>query len=139
MTSASAGALTAVPTAAIFPSRRSTLPFRIVGPAAVMIVTSRISVARVGGAVYVLGNGSALGADTAPAPTGARALSVRAAAVGEAGPGCGAVVVCAGAQLTTSAAAASVRVRIAGVCLRKRLECRRPGRMLNAGRRAQRR
>ena len=46
MTSASGGALTVAPTAAILPSRRRTLPFRIVGPAAVMIVTLRINVVR---------------------------------------------------------------------------------------------
>src|SRR6476661_1951415 len=46
MTTASDGAVTLVPTSAILPSRRSTLPLRMVGPAAVRIVTLRISVGR---------------------------------------------------------------------------------------------
>src|SRR5512132_3566283 len=87
ITSASAGALTVVPTAAIVPSRSSTLPLRIVGPAAVMIVTSRISVAREGGITYVLGNGSALGREIAPAPGGVRPVSARAPAAGVVGRG----------------------------------------------------
>ena len=40
--------VTEVPTSAIFPSRRSTEPFVIVGPAPVMIVALRISVVRRG-------------------------------------------------------------------------------------------
>src|SRR5687768_8265168 len=88
MTSASVGALTVVPTAAILPSRSSTLPFRMVGPAAVMMVTSRMSVARATGATYVLGNGSALGADTAPAPGAGLLVSGRAAVAAVAGRGC---------------------------------------------------
>src|SRR5688572_32726761 len=105
MTSASCGALTVVPTAAILPSRSRTLPFRMVGPAAVMIVTSRINVARDAGATYVLGKGSALGADTAPAPGAGRPVSGRAAAVvaGVAGRGEVVGVTCAGAQATNTA------------------------------------
>jgi hypothetical protein len=40
---ASAGASTDVPSAAILPSRTSTDPFAIAGPAAVMMVTLRIT------------------------------------------------------------------------------------------------
>src|ERR1044072_2930677 len=68
ITTASGGALTAVPTAAIFPSRSNTEPFTIVGPAAVIIVTLRISVARRGKGLYVLGNGSAFSIDAPPGP-----------------------------------------------------------------------
>jgi hypothetical protein len=45
-TTASAGASTDWPTAAIFPSRRRIAPSRIVGPAAVRMVTLRITVGR---------------------------------------------------------------------------------------------
>ena len=88
ITSASAGASTVAPTSAILPSRMSTLPLRIVGPAAVRIVTLRISVGRDGNGGYVLGNGSALGVETAPAnrpqdlPVAARALAHRAPRLG---------------------------------------------------------
>jgi hypothetical protein len=41
---------------------------RIAGPAAVRMVTLRITVARIAKGRYVLGNGSALGAESAPAP-----------------------------------------------------------------------
>jgi hypothetical protein len=46
ITKASAGASIDAPTAAIFPSRKSTDAFAIVGPAAVMTVALRISVVR---------------------------------------------------------------------------------------------
>src|ERR1051326_1860121 len=46
MTTASDGALTDVPTAVILPFERMTEPFRIVGPAAVRIVTFRMTVGR---------------------------------------------------------------------------------------------
>src|SRR4051812_33529167 len=46
ITTASLGAVVVAPTSAIFPSRSSTLPPRIVGPAAVRMVTLRISVGR---------------------------------------------------------------------------------------------
>src|SRR6478609_9598475 len=48
ITSASLGAETDDPTSAILPSRSSTLPLRIVGPAAVRMVTLRMSVVRDG-------------------------------------------------------------------------------------------
>src|SRR5262245_50229318 len=68
MIKASAGDSTEVPTAAIFPSRISTEPFAIVGPAAVMIVALRIRVVRRGNGLYVLGKGSALGNEVPPGP-----------------------------------------------------------------------
>src|SRR5262245_34998442 len=68
MIKASAGDSTEVPTAAIFPSRISTEPFAIVGPAAVMIVALRITVVRRGNGLYVLGKGSALGNEVPPGP-----------------------------------------------------------------------
>ena len=48
ITNASGGAFTDVPTATILPSRRSTEPFAIEGPAAVMMVALRIRVVRRG-------------------------------------------------------------------------------------------
>src|SRR5689334_11915995 len=80
ITSASAGAVTFAPTCAILPFVRSTAPLRIVGPAAVRIVTLRMTVGRDAYGRYVLGKGSALGAETAPAPAafdGRAALSRR--------------------------------------------------------------
>src|ERR1051325_3381856 len=83
-TTASDGAARLVPTAAIFPSRSRTAPFEIDGPAAVITVTLRISVVRDGNGLYVLGNGSALGTDTAPGPgpVGFAAAGCAALAVG---------------------------------------------------------
>src|ERR1043166_3857666 len=79
ITTASAGAVIDVPTAAIFPLRNSTEPFAIEGPAAVMIVALRISVVRLGNGLYVLGKGFAFGDDVPPGPGGvAGALSERA-------------------------------------------------------------
>src|SRR6185503_1463279 len=68
ITKASAGASTDGPTAAIFPSRKSTDAFVIVGPAAVMIVALRIRVVRRAKGLYVLGNGSAFGNEMPPGP-----------------------------------------------------------------------
>src|SRR6185503_3438995 len=68
ITKASAGASTDGPTAAIFPSRKSTDAFVIVGPAAVMIVALRIRVVRRAKGLYVLGNGSAFGKEMPPGP-----------------------------------------------------------------------
>src|SRR6185369_5204422 len=102
MISASPGAVTEVPTAAIFPSRNRTLPPRMVGPAAVRTVTLRMSVARDAGTTYVLGKGSALGAETAPAPGGNRVVS-RAGAGAVAGRGCAAAVDFAGAHAASAA------------------------------------
>src|ERR1700688_2182977 len=69
MTSApSAGGATFAPTATILPLRKRIEPLRITGPAAVSRVTLRISVARLGNAVYVDGYGSASGRETAPGP-----------------------------------------------------------------------
>jgi len=51
-----------------FPSRSRTLPFGIVGPAAVITVAFRMSVGREAKGAYVLGNGSAFGVEIAPAP-----------------------------------------------------------------------
>src|ERR1700686_1984422 len=75
MTIASAGALTAAPTAAIFPFWSRIAPFRIIGPAAVRMLTLRITVGREGNGVYVLGNGSAFGVDVAPSPAPVCAVS----------------------------------------------------------------
>src|SRR5256885_13256563 len=76
MTIASDGAVTLAPTCAILPFTSNTDPLRIVGPAAVRIVTLRITVGRDANARYVLGKGSALGAENPPAP----GLPARAAA-----------------------------------------------------------
>src|SRR2546423_679894 len=87
ITTASAGAVTDAPTAAIFPSRRSTEPFAIEGPAAVMIVALRIRVVRPGNGLYVLGNGFAFGDDVPPGPgDGAGEGDGEAAACGPGGP-----------------------------------------------------
>src|SRR5688572_15869829 len=98
MITASVGAARLAPTPAILPSRRSTAPFWIVGPAAVITVTFRISVVRDGNGRYVLGKGSALGDDTAPAP-GAERLA--------------AVVCCAGCCCDGAGADCAVRVQAA--------------------------
>src|SRR5687767_4859521 len=68
ITIASAGASTDAPTAAILPSRSRIAPFTMRGPTAVQMVTFRMTVARDGNGVYVLGNGSASGAERAPDP-----------------------------------------------------------------------
>src|SRR5688500_5745995 len=67
ITTASAGASTVCPTATILPSRIRIAPLRTSGPAAVKMCTLRMTVARVVGARYVLGNGSAFGVESAPA------------------------------------------------------------------------
>src|SRR5215213_6634061 len=92
MTTASAGAFTVAPTAEILPPCIRIAPFRIVGPAAVMMLTLRITVGRDGYATYVDGNGSALGALTAPAPGGV-----------------GVVVACAAARVASSTAPTRMR------------------------------
>lgn len=74
ITTASAGAVTEVPTATILPSRSRIEAFCIVGPAAVIIVAFLISVVCDGNGTYVLGNGFAFGSDSAPIP-GLPALS----------------------------------------------------------------
>src|SRR5437868_4585887 len=83
-TRASAGGVTVVPTCAIRPFTSTTDPLRIVGPAAVMIVTLRITVGRDAKGRYVLGKGSALGAERPPAPAlpGRPAASRRAVSAG---------------------------------------------------------
>ena len=68
MTTASAGAFTVAPTETTFPSCMRIVPFRMSGPAAVKMFTLRITVGRDGYGVYVLGNGLAFGAESAPAP-----------------------------------------------------------------------
>src|SRR5256885_14383543 len=75
ITSASAGAFTVAPTAAIFPFCITVAPFLISGPAAVRMLTLRMTVVRDGNGVYVLGNGSALGVEVAPRPTSVDAES----------------------------------------------------------------
>src|SRR5687767_537387 len=93
ITTASAGASTVAPTAAIFPFCMRIAPFLISGPAAVRMLTLRISVVRDGNGAYVLGNGSAFGADIAPRPT--PGVESRA--------GDGEVVVCDGADAQATA------------------------------------
>src|SRR4051812_3804561 len=68
MTTAPAGAFTVAPTATTLPSWSRIAPFVMVGPAAVMMVTFRITVGRDAKGVYVLGNGSAFGRLSAPRP-----------------------------------------------------------------------
>ncbi len=68
ITTASAGAVTLAPTDSIFPSLRRIAPFVMRGPAAVRIVTFLMTVVFDGKGLYVLGNGSALGVDSAPRP-----------------------------------------------------------------------
>src|SRR5688500_1394302 len=101
MTTASAGASTDAPTAAIFPSRSSTDPLRIAGPAAVRIVAFLMTVVREGNGVYVLGNGAAFGADRAPATRS-----------GDDGEGDGACEPCAGAHARAAASRVNGAVRI---------------------------
>src|SRR5688572_28112110 len=93
ITSASAGASTVAPTAAIFPFCMRIAPFLIKGPAAVRMLTFRITVIRDGKGTYVLGNGSALGAEVAPRPI--PGVESRA--------GDGEVVVCEGADAQAEA------------------------------------
>src|SRR6476620_5471444 len=94
ITSASAGALTVAPTAATLPFCRRIAPFRISGPAAVKMLTLRITVVRDGKGTYVLGNGSALGVEVPPRPT-----------LVESRAGDGEVVVCDGADAQAKAPA----------------------------------
>src|SRR5690349_16113685 len=68
ITTASDGASTLAPTLTIFPSRMSSAPLRMTGPAAVRMLTLRTTVVREGKGRYVLGNGSAFGVDSAPGP-----------------------------------------------------------------------
>src|SRR4051812_1341898 len=68
ITTASVGTVRLVPTETILPPCSRIAPFRMVGPAAVMTLTFRISVGRDANGTYVLGNGSALGTLSAPAP-----------------------------------------------------------------------
>lgn len=68
ITVAPAGIATVAPTATIFPSAMETIPFRMVGPAAVMTLTFRITRGGAAMRAYVLGNGSAFGRDTPPGP-----------------------------------------------------------------------
>src|SRR5262245_5540312 len=70
ITRASGGTVTFAPTATIFPSRRTIVPFWMRGPVAVRIVALRIAMGPDGTAWYVLGKGSAFGAERAPAPGG---------------------------------------------------------------------
>jgi hypothetical protein len=50
-------------------------PFLMSGPAAVRILTLRMTVGRDGNGTYVLGNGSASGVEVAPSPTAAAVVS----------------------------------------------------------------
>src|SRR2546423_6465329 len=75
ITSASAGASTVAPTPAIFPFCMRIAPFLISGPAAVRMLTFRITVGREAKGAYVLGNGSAFGVDIDPRPPSAVAES----------------------------------------------------------------
>src|SRR5687767_4189208 len=85
ITMASAGASTVAPTPAIFPSRKRIAPFTTRGPTAVNIVTFRITVGRDGSGVYVLGNGSASGDESAPDPAPPCALVSGAGVLGVVG------------------------------------------------------
>src|SRR5262245_20471770 len=98
MMTASAGAVTVAPTLTIRPPCIRIAPFGIVGPAAVMIVTLRITVGRDGYGTYVLGNGSAFGTLSAPAP-------------GAGGAGAG-VVAWAATCVASNSAARGIRGRI---------------------------
>ena len=112
ITTASLGAVTLAPTAAILPSRSSTLPFRIVGPAAVRMVTLRMSVVRDGKGLYVLGNGLSFGTETPPSEAATRAMEsefvLRLDVEVVAGAGAGAALVCP-AQATSPTASAIAR------------------------------
>src|SRR6476469_967724 len=68
ITTASDGAVTLAPTDSIFPSFRRIEPFVILGPAAVKMVTFLMTVVFDGKGLYVLGNGSAFWAESAPRP-----------------------------------------------------------------------
>src|SRR4051812_35731121 len=83
-TTASAGGVTVVPNCAILPFTGTTHTFRIVGPAADLLVTLGITVGRDAKGRYVLGKGSALGAERPPAPAlpGRPAASRRAVSAG---------------------------------------------------------
>jgi hypothetical protein len=107
ITTAPAGASTLCPTEAILPSRISTAPPRITGPAAVRIVAFRMSIAGAGTGWYVLGNGSALGSDTAPRPTPPGDVVAGAAAPCPAG-----CVACIRAQAAPATASSNPQTRI---------------------------
>src|SRR5690348_8583542 len=113
MTTASAGASTDAPTAAIFPSRSRIAPLWTAGPAAVRIVTLRMTVGFDGRGWYVLGNGSAFGVEVAPSPAFAADFVVLSELR------CGEGACAAGAELQAAAmsSAASAAVRIAGEIL----------------------
>src|SRR5688572_31972968 len=68
ITVAPCGMATVGPTATIFPSAIEIMPLVIVGPAAVITLTFRITSGADAKRVYVLGNGSSFGLDTAPRP-----------------------------------------------------------------------
>src|SRR5579883_719797 len=68
ITTASAGAAICEPTATTLPSRIRSEASCSAGPAAVRIVACWMTVTREGKGVYVLGNGSALGTESAPGP-----------------------------------------------------------------------
>src|SRR3970282_2000740 len=83
---ASEGTVTLAPTATILPSRSRMVPLGIAGPVAVRMVALRMATGPDGTGRYVLGNGSAFGADTAPAPGGVGGVeSCRGAAADAAG------------------------------------------------------
>src|SRR2546423_13757699 len=105
ITSASAGASTVAPTPGFAPCGMRIAPFLISGPAAVRMLTFRITVVREGKGAYVLGNGSAFGVDIAPRPT---------SGVAESRAGVVVVVVRAGAdaQARTAASAKPRKARM---------------------------
>src|SRR6185503_11296582 len=76
MTTAPGGVSTVAPTARIFPSANAIAPLRIVGPAAVMMLTFRITYGADDVRMYVLGNGSAFGSDVEPGPLPAAVVSL---------------------------------------------------------------
>src|SRR5688572_13160872 len=71
MTVAPVGTVTIGPSATIFPSAMEIIPLRIVGPAAVMMFTLRMTSGGEGKRAYVLGNGLAFGVETPPSPVAA--------------------------------------------------------------------
>src|SRR4029079_457854 len=71
ITVAPAGTVALGPTATIFPSATAIIPFLIVGPAAVMMLTLRMTRGGAAMRVYVLGNGSAFGTEIPPGPVAA--------------------------------------------------------------------
>jgi hypothetical protein len=73
----------------IFPSATAIAPFRIIGPAAVMMLTLRITSGVDGKRVYVLGKGSAFGNDVDPRPLFAAAESLSLTGDGRCEPAAG--------------------------------------------------